>query len=148
MFVQVTSNKIAAAASKAMTRRAGRGRSASALQVTNFERKVDQTSNTTLSLESQNESHGDVGKKKYHQQSSAHASIAIASAGEAVEIDGCNIGNLLESLSYQQSDNVTSAPSNGENHARSSTLDSKTIANMLMLRKELLLLHQLLDTLY
>jgi hypothetical protein len=155
MVVQVTSTKIAAAASKAMARRAGRGRSASALQVTQFERKSDHPSSTAVSSTSNPQTLQQTpakikmqsqSKSLYHQQSVVHR----GAVGGAVSIDEY-LGNLLDGFcdgSCETKRSNKGGPPSSSGQEPGANLDAKTIANMLMLRKELLLLHQLLDTLY
>ncbi|KAG7370632.1 hypothetical protein IV203_019202 [Nitzschia inconspicua] len=150
MVVQVTSAKIAAAASKAMARRAGRGRSASALHAAQFERYLDRSS-TTLpamplkTLQSQSLQSPAVEKLQsqannmYHHQSI----VQYGSVSGAVAIDEY-LGNMQENLNNVNNLLKISSVASKEGER----LDSKKIAHMLMLRKELLLLHQLLDTLY
>jgi hypothetical protein len=154
MVTQVASAKAASAASKAMVPLILRGRSASALQVTQVERKLAQLStlnhsmseNTpteafqqaaTVKLQSQS-------KQTYHQQSMAN----YETPAEAVDIDAY-LDHLLELKGFwngscDRSHDRRKSPLESEEAV---ALDSRAIANMLMLRKELLLLHKLLDNL-
>ncbi|KAG7338010.1 hypothetical protein IV203_022492 [Nitzschia inconspicua] len=150
MVVQVTSAKIAAAASKAMARRAGRGRSASALHATQFGRNLDRSSITSpatplKTLQTQSLQRPVIEKLQsqagniYHHQSV----IQYGSVSGAVAIDEY-LGSMQQNLNNINNLSKISSAASKEGEP----LDSKKIANMLMLRKELLLLHQLLDTLY
>jgi hypothetical protein len=158
MMAQVTSVKIAAAASRAMARRVQQGGPASSLpvQLTPLERRLDhsltisqswsenspstETSNQTGTMKLQSQS-----KHHYHQQSLAeHAT----SEGTAVVGLDENSGHLLEGFCNGRCDQSHDKHTALTENEKAVTLDSKAIVNMLMLRKELLLLHKLLDTLH
>jgi hypothetical protein len=142
MVAQLTSAKMASTASKAMARRALRGRFASALHLTKLERSMDHSSMkrqsssansltdatkqvTTVKLQSQSE-------EDYHPPTIVQLGTPLG----AFDFDV----HLRSDDSHDQ----RTASREGEETV---ALDSRTIANMLTLRKELLLLHKLLDTL-
>ncbi|KAL3942471.1 MAG: hypothetical protein SGARI_000258 [Bacillariaceae sp.] len=158
MVFRVSSSKIAAVAStKALARRAGRGRAASALQVTTYS---DQNTASAKPQRQRWRTHR-AKQASYHNlalvlpskdigvEIAAVGSPAASSDGTAGAIDKY-LGSLLDDLDSGSSNGVDMPQQqSSEAHIRSNrVVDAKTAADMLMLRKELLLLHQLLDTLH
>jgi hypothetical protein len=152
VFQVSTSAKIAAASCKAMARRAGRGRTASALQITAYEdfqnndRNMKSVVNRKSQIEASPELHKQMKKAAFHNMALVQPTGLASSAGSAAAVDTL-LDNLLDGLSNNKAPEVQSnMQDNLPSHKRN--LSSGTVAEMLMLRKELLLLHQLLDTLH
>ena len=147
MVFQVSSAKIAAAsATKALARRAGGARNASALHLTAYDDFQNESSSSHPSnaarkaqLEASPELHQRAKKAAYHNMALVQPAVSKDSA--AIE---ALMGNLLDGLSNKSAKEIQSA--SASSHKRD--LSSGTVAEMLLLRKELLLLHQLLDTLH
>lgn len=150
MGVQVNLAKIAAVASKTKARRP-----VMTLQcITQMERNGIATPSSLLTATAAESQPIDatffpLQKCRYHQQAFVQqTSIAGGSSFPLVDekpMNGFGDG-VSRSPSPRQQFTITSR-SNTSDNSPPKPLDAKTVANMLLLRKQLLLLHQLLDTL-